>query len=228
MGGPTTPCDGLLTAQCRKTMSRKLRYASTFAVAATLFTTLFSAEGSGVAAQTLSASPAQIEEPAPPFIAEPVVQPLPAVETSAEPVPTPVDAGSLAQLVAQTATPTELSNELACLAGAIYFEAKGESLAGQLAVGRVIIARSKSGRFPASYCGVVYQRSQFSFVRGRSMPAINKSGRAWTEAARIARIAHEGLWKSPVEGALFFHAARVSPGWRLTRLARVDNHIFYR
>ena len=230
MEGPTTPCDGLLTAQCRNALSRKLRYASTFAVAATLFTTLFSAEGSGVAAQTLSASPAQIEEPAPPFIAEPVVQPLPAPEAEApdEAVPAPVDARSLAQLVAQTATPTELSNELACLAGAIYFEAKGESLAGQLAVGRVIIARSKSGRFPASYCGVVYQRSQFSFVRGRSMPAINKSGRAWTEAARIARIAHEGLWKSPVEGALFFHAARVSPGWRLTRLARVDNHIFYR
>ena len=211
-------------------MSRKLRYASTFAVAATLITTLFSAEGSGVAAQTPSASPAQFQESAPQFTAEPVVQPLPvpAVEASAEAAPTPVDAGSLAQLVAQTPTPTDLSNELACLAGAIYFEAKGESLPGQLAVGRVIVARSKSGRFPASYCGVVYQRSQFSFIRGRSMPAINKSGRAWSEAARIARIAHEGSWKSPVEGALFFHAARVSPGWRLTRLARVDNHVFYR
>ena len=211
-------------------MSRKLRYASTFAVAASLTTTLFSAEGSGVAAQTMASSPAPIEEPAPQFTAEPVVQPLPAPEAESpdEAVPAPVDARSLAQLVAQTPTPTDLSSELACLAGAIYFESKGESLAGQLAVGRVIIARSKSGRFPASYCGVVYQRSQFSFVRGRSMPAINKSGRAWTEAARIARIAHEGLWQSPVEGALFFHAKHVSPGWRLTRLARVDNHIFYR
>ena len=208
-------------------MSTKFRYASTIAVAATLITTLISAESSGVAAQPLPA--ATVTE----FISQPIIQPLPApaVEATADEAisaPAPVDAGSLSQLVAATATPSELSNELACLAGAIYFESKGETLAGQLAVGRVIVARAKSGRFPASYCGVVYQRSQFSFIQGRGMPAINKAGRAWTEAARIARIAHEGSWKSPVEGALFFHAARVSPGWRLTRLARIDNHIFYR
>ena len=213
-------------------MSPKLRYASGVAIAATFVTTLLSAEGSGAIAQPMAAA----VQPAPAiqFTAEPVVQPLPAPAPAVEAVTVesnsaaPVDARSLADLVAKTPTPSELSSELACLAGAIYFEAKGEELAGQLAVGRVIVARSKSGRFPASYCGVVYQRSQFSFVRGRSMPAINKSGRAWTEAARIARIAHEGSWKSPVEGALFFHAARVSPGWRLTRLARVDNHVFYR
>ena len=213
-------------------MSPKLRYASGIAVAATFLTTLISAEGSGVAAQDLrsAANPESTIQ----FTAEPVVQPMPAVVAAEDAVDgddaasDSVDASSLASLVQQTPTPTDLSSELACLAGAIYFEAKGETLAGQLAVGRVIVARSKSGRFPASYCGVVYQRSQFSFVRGRSMPRIDKSGRAWTEAARIARIAHEGSWKSPVEGALYFHAARVSPGWRLTRLARVDHHIFYR
>jgi len=226
---------GLLTAQCRFIMSPKLRYASSLAVAATLITTLFSAEGSGVAAQTLPASSVQTSEPARQFVAEPVIQAIPQAVPQAQapaadtsPSRAAVDGSSLARLVATTATPSELSSELACLAGAIYFEAKGETLAGQLAVGRVIVARAKSGRFPASYCGVVYQRSQFSFIRGQSMPAINKSGRAWTEAARIARIAHEGTWKSPVEGALFFHAARVSPNWRLTRLARIDNHVFYR
>jgi spore germination cell wall hydrolase CwlJ-like protein len=220
-----------------KPISSKLRYASTLAVAATLITTLFSAEGSGVAAQPLPAQEQAVHAtsvPAPTeFISQPVVQPLPApaVEPSVDnagPDAAPVEAGSLSRLVADTATPSDLSNELACLAGAIYFEAKGETLAGQLAVGRVIVARAKSGRFPASYCGVVYQRSQFSFIQGHGMPAINKSGRAWAEAARIARIAHEGSWKSPVEGALFFHAARVSPNWRLTRLARIDNHVFYR
>ena len=217
-------------------MSTKFRYASTIAVAASLITTLISAEGSGVAAQPLTPQ-VLTTAPVTEFISQPIVQPLPApaVEAPAEDAgessgqaSAPVDAGSLSQLVADTATPSDLSNELACLAGAIYFESKGETLAGQLAVGRVIVARAKSGRFPASYCGVVYQRSQFSFVQGRGMPAINKSGRAWSEAARIARIAHEGSWKSPVEGALFFHAARVSPNWRLTRLARIDNHIFYR
>ncbi len=210
-------------------MNTKLRYASTIAVAATLITTLISAEGSGAAAQSLPAAPA-IE-----FSSQAIIQPLPAPAPAVEaatdeaaPAHPSIDATSLTQLVAETPTPSDLSNELACLAGAIYFEAKGETLAGQLAVGRVIVARSRSGRFPASYCGVVYQRSQFSFVQGHGMPSINKSGRAWTEAARIARIAHEGSWKSPVEGALFFHAARVSPNWRLTRLARIDNHIFYR
>ena len=213
-------------------MSTKLRYASGLAVAATFLTTLISAEGSGVAAQELR--PAAKSESAIQFTSEPVVQPMPAVvaadDTAIDDDATAdtVDATSLAALVEQTPTPSDLSSELACLAGAIYFESKGESLAGQLAVGRVIVARSKSGRFPASYCGVVYQRSQVSFVRGQSMPRLDKSGRAWREAARIARIAHEGSWKSPVEGALYFHAARVSPGWRLTRLARVDHHIFYR
>jgi hypothetical protein len=83
---------------------------------------------------------------------------------------------------------------------------QSESLAGQLAVARVIVARSQSGRYPASYCGVVYQPSQFSFVRGHTMPAINHASRFWANAARIAVIADQGSWKSPVEGALFFHA----------------------
>jgi N-acetylmuramoyl-L-alanine amidase len=211
-------------------MSKKLKLASGFAVAAMFVTTLVNAEGSGANAQPYqqAANP----EPTITFVAEPQVQPLP--EEAADPAdPTSsgaiaVGADSLSELVSAIPVPQDLSGELACLAGAIYFEAKGESLEGQLAVGRVIVARSKSGRFPASYCGVVYQRSQFSFVRGQSMPAISKSGRAWSEAARIARIAHEGSWKSPVEGALFFHAARVSPGWRLQRMARIDNHVFYR
>ena len=115
-----------------------------------------------------------------------------------------------------------------CLAGAIYFEAKGESLPGQLAVGRVVVNRAKSGRFPDSYCGVVYQRSQFSFVRGRTMPAIRTNSQDWREAVAIARIADAGSWESPAEGALFFHATRVSPGWRLARVTRIDNHVFYR
>ena len=59
---------------------------------------------------------------------------------------------------------------------------------GQLAVGRVIVARSRSGRFPNSYCGVVYQPSQFSFVRGGRMPSINMDSRHWRNAVAIALI----------------------------------------
>ncbi len=135
---------------------------------------------------------------------------------------------SLAELVAAHDAPSELSSEMQCLAGAIYFEAKSETLAGQLAVGRVVVARAKSGRFPTSYCGVVYQPSQISFVRGGSMPAIPKGSKAWKNAVAVAQIAHENSWSSPVEGALFFHAAYVDPDWRLRRVGRVDNHVFYR
>ena len=56
------------------------------------------------------------------------------------------------------------------MAGAIYFEAKGEPLSGQLAVAEVILNRAKSGRFPKAICSVVTQRGQFSFVRGGRIP----------------------------------------------------------
>jgi N-acetylmuramoyl-L-alanine amidase len=92
----------------------------------------------------------------------------------------------------------------------------------------VVVARSKSGRFPNSYCGVVFQPSQFSFVRGGGMPGINRNSQQWRNAVAIAQIAHAGTWRSPVEGALFFHATHVSPSWRRTRIARVENHVFYR
>lgn len=208
-------------------MSKITRLASAFALAATAITALVSAD-TGAAARDMV--PVLImTEPQPTIVSTPLVQPLPEVTEGPEAeTSTPsISSDSLAGLVA--AQPMEpLSRELECLAGAIYFEAKSESLTGQLAVGRVIVARSRSGRFPSSYCGVVFQPSQFSFVRGHGMPGINRSSAQWRNAAAIARIADAGTWQSPVEGALFFHAARVSPGWRLTRLGRLENHIFYR
>lgn len=217
-------------------MTSKLKGASIIAAAATMIAALASAQGSGAAAQELLPI-AVSQNPVLQFTSAPVVQPLPqsapvaAAESPATTEQAALDGDepeSLAELVSDHDEPEALSNELECLAGAIYFEAKGESLAGQLAVGRVIVARAKSGRFPSSYCGVVYQPSQFSFIRGRAMPSINRTSRYWRSAVAIAQIADSGSWRSPVEGALFFHAARVSPNWRLTRMARVDNHIFYR
>src|SRR3546814_13674283 len=87
--------------------------------------------------------------------------------------------------------PATIDPELRCLAGAVYFESRGESLAGQLAVARVIINRAESGRFPTSYCGVVLQRSQFSFVRGGQMPKIRESSRPWAHAVAIAQRSEE-------------------------------------
>lgn len=205
-------------------MSTKFKYAATLSLAATFITTLLSTGGSHAAAQSMNA-PVAI---AATFISQPVVQPLANEQQDAPADSSEADASSLAELVAETDVPSALSKELECLAGAVFFEAKSESLAGQLAVGRVVVARASSGRFPSSYCGVVFQPSQFSFVRGHAMPAINRDSRAWATAVRIARIADEGLWKSPVEGAMFFHATHVSPRWGKTRMAKVDGHIFYR
>ena len=148
------------------------------------------------------------------------------VATPTEAAP-PVTAASLAALVAATPKPATIDPELRCLAGAVYFESRGESLPGQLAVAHVVINRAQSGRFPTSLCGVVYQKRQFSFVRGGRMPAI-REGAQWDNAVAIAQIARDGSWKNHAPGALFFHARYVSPGWRKTRIAQIDNHIFYR
>lgn len=135
---------------------------------------------------------------------------------------------SLAELVAAHAGSRTADAEHECLAGAVYFEAKGEPLKGQLSVAEVILNRTRSGRFPTSICGVVKQRGQFSFVRGGRMPAIARASLAWKRAVAIAHIAREALATGAAPRALFFHARRVSPRWRLTRVAAVGNHIFYR
>jgi spore germination cell wall hydrolase CwlJ-like protein len=157
---------------------------------------------------------------------EPVVD-EPAEQTAEQPVTR--SRGTLAETVAAMRSSEPGSRELECLAVGIYFESKSEPLAGQLAVGQVIANRANSGRrFPQSYCGVLFQRGQFSFVRGKSWPAVNRSGRQWQNAVAVAKIVDQELHASPVGSALFFHARRVSPGWRLKRVASVGNHVFYR
>ncbi len=134
----------------------------------------------------------------------------------------------LVSLVAELRGAGTGSRELECLAAGIYFESKSEPLTGQLAVGQVIANRASSGRFAKTYCGVLFQRGQFSFVRGGRWPAVAKGGRQWQNAVAVAKIVDRGLKDSSVGKALFFHAKRVNPRWRLRRVASVGNHIFYR
>ena len=227
-------CDRKLTALEPKRMIRKIKGASALSLVATMAIMLFGAEGSRAQAEegqivldTIATEANRAIELAsgPVFVSEPVIQ-----DVSEAQIASIETADSLADLVAMQDAPARLSEQMRCLAGAIYFESKGESLAGQLAVGRVVINRAESARFPDSYCGVVYQRAQFSFVRGGRMPSINTSSRAWQRAKKLAVIADQGLWDSDAEGALFFHADYVAPRWRLkmARLAQIDNHIFYR
>jgi spore germination cell wall hydrolase CwlJ-like protein len=221
-------------------MQFTLKRAGTIAATMTFLATLLGAQGSGAVAQDRPLQ-ALLTEPVHQTVSQPVVQPLPDAAQGQAGVANSATDGSavadsadapaattLAALVAAQPQPETLSPNLRCLAGAIYFEAKSESLAGRLAVGRVIVDRARSGRFPASYCGVVYQPSQFSFIHGHAIPAVNTDSRSWREAVAIAEIADANSWRSPAEGALFFHAAHVSPGWRLTRVAQIDHHVFYR
>ena len=196
-----------------------------------------------------SVAPAQVGQSDEPLIAVNapampkvvVPQALPAEGEPADPL-APLDApaeaepaveparpsGDLASMVSGLRASDPGSRELECLAVGIYFEAKSEPLIGQLAVGEVIANRAKSGRFASTYCGVLTQRGQFSFVRGKSWPAVARSSRQWHNAVAIAKIVDQDLKDSAADKALFFHARRVSPGWRLKRVASIGNHVFYR
>jgi spore germination cell wall hydrolase CwlJ-like protein len=127
---------------------------------------------------------------------------------------------------------TETDNqEQDCLASAVYFEARGEPLEGQLAVAEVVLNRTTSGRYPTSICGVVTQPWQFSFVnRTRSIPAANRGSEAWRRAVAIARIAQDRTSDTLTDGVLWYHADYVNPSWgrRLNRETKIGLHIFYR
>ena len=208
-------------------------------VAAITITTFAGAEGSDANAQVAAqaaatpATEAQLtEEVVPVFVENEVVQELPEAteaesEFSADDAP---KAASLRELVDAMPAAGQLSDELQCLAGAVYFESRGEPLAGQLAVAKVVINRSEDRRWPSSYCGVVYQRAQFSFVKNGRMPRIKTGSQAWKRAQAIARIAHRGLWDSSAEEAVYFHAKYVRPSWshRKVAVATIDTHVFYR
>lgn len=126
---------------------------------------------------------------------------------------------------------TSLQPEIECLTQTIYFESRGEPIAGQLAVGLVTINRKNSDLFPDTICGVIKQRTpvcQYSwYCDGKSdtVPA-NKEG-------KLARALAVGLLTSNVEditeGALFFHADYINPGWtNLERTIEIGAHVFYR
>lgn len=161
-----------------------------------------------------------------PELAEPILE-IPAAAPEAEPVgqPTPP---TLDELVTLHAADTTLDPESECLARAVYWESRGEPLSGQLAVAEVVINRARSGRFAPTFCGVVRQPYQFSFVRRGAIPQPPRNSRDWLTAVAIARIATERLAEGGAPQALFFHARRVNPRWRLTRVATVGNHVFYR
>lgn len=164
-----------------------------------------------------------VSTPALPTVAQPAPAILTDTATTAQPK---AQFASLAAAVA--AQDGAIDDEhLRCLAGAVYFESKGEPLNGQLAVAQVILNRTHSGRYPADVCGVVKQPGQFSFVHGGAMPAVDESRAAYRTAVAVAKVALNEVWSAPAPNALFFHAARAGRVGSV-RVAAIGNHIFYR
>jgi N-acetylmuramoyl-L-alanine amidase len=164
----------------------------------------------------------------PPLGQAPTTPVAPAVTQAAVPGAVVAD---LASLVATYIAGDVLDEEGACLATAVYFEARGETLDGQLAVAQVVMNRAQSGRYPTSWCAVVKQRAQFSFVRaGGRFPAIRADCPQWARAQAIARIATKRLVASLSPDVLWYHANYVAPSWgrRLNRVSQIGAHIFYR
>jgi len=137
---------------------------------------------------------------------------------------------SLPELVQAYAGTDTAGRDEDCLASAVYFEARGEPIEGQLAVAEVVLNRAASGRYPSDVCGVVVQPWQFSFVNatGRIPPA-NRSSEAWRRAVAVARIAQRGASRLLPDDVLWYHADYVAPSWgrRLARNTKIGLHIFY-
>lgn len=122
-----------------------------------------------------------------------------------------------------------------CLAEAVYYEARGESLSGQLAVAEVVLNRVRHRAYPDNICGVVYQGSeretgcQFSFACDGSTARAPR-GRAWRQSQLVAKHAMLGFAPQMTRSATHFHTASVNPRWSssLVQTRRIGYHLFYR
>jgi hypothetical protein len=123
----------------------------------------------------------------------------------------------------------------ACLAEALYFEARGETVKGQFAVAEVILNRVNSAQFPNSICGVVKQgtgrkyQCQFSYNCDGYKEVISER-KAYERVAKVARAAIDGEATSLTDGATYYHTTAVRPRWSrvFTRTASIGVHLFYR
>lgn len=130
---------------------------------------------------------------------------------------------------------SDLERERRCLTEGIYFEARGESAVGQLAIAEVVLNRVMSGRYPASICGVVFQgaksnQCQFSFACNGDMKK-PRDPVAWRKAQRLAHYVLAGKVRNTIVGsATYYHAAYVNPYWapRMVEVVKIGQHIFYR
>ena len=144
-----------------------------------------------------------------------------------DPEPRPIYAGLI--------KPENMAREQRCLAEAIYFEARSEAEDGRAAVAQVVLNRVKSGSYPDSVCGVVYQNRhrklacQFTFAcEGKSLRVTEPE--PWEAAVRIARDVYEGkIYLAEVGASTHYHADYVRPHWakKLKKMDVIGRHVFY-
>ena len=123
-----------------------------------------------------------------------------------------------------------------CLAEAVYFEARGEAVRGQIAVAQVVMNRTFSGRYPTTVCGVVYQNKhrhyacQFTYACDNN-PDVIREPEMWERARKIAKAMLDGqIWLPEVAKSTHYHAYYVRPSWvsEMTKMYRFGVHTFYR
>ncbi len=126
-------------------------------------------------------------------------------------------------------------SEFECLAEALYFEARGETVKGQFAVAEVILNRVKSTQFPDTICGVINQgtgkryQCQFTYTCDGREEVIREQG-AFDRVSKVARLMLDGVNPKLTEGATYYHTTGVTPRWSrtFTNTARIGVHLFYR
>jgi spore germination cell wall hydrolase CwlJ-like protein len=123
-----------------------------------------------------------------------------------------------------------------CLAEAVYFEARGEAVRGQIAVAQVVMNRAFSGFYPSTVCGVVYQNKhrhlacQFTFACDRVADVVREPD-MWDRAKKIAKAMLDGqLWLPEVAKSTHYHAYWVRPSWvnEMKKMYKFGVHTFYR
>jgi len=122
-----------------------------------------------------------------------------------------------------------------CLAEALYFEARGESVRGMFAVGEVIMNRVDSARYPNTLCGVINQGTgrkfacQFTYTCDGNAEVIHEPA-AWAKVGKVARLLVDGAPRQLTDGATHYHTRAVNPRWArvFPRTTTIGSHHFYR
>ncbi len=125
--------------------------------------------------------------------------------------------------------------EWECLTQALYFEARGERAEGLFAVAEVILNRVDSARYPDTVCDVINQGTgrkyacQFTYTCD-GLPEHVKEPKAWQRVGKVAKVMLRGAPRVLTDGALYYHASRVSPSWSMTKALTntIGDHHFYR